>query len=195
MVMPLDTAQPHQFTDHPDDDVQPTWSPDATQLAFVSNRSGSWQLWVAGIKDGRRQGDPWQLTDSEATAMAPSWSPDGRLIAFLGQQGNSRDVFVVAPDAGSSPRQVTRDVQAAAVAWNPATDNLLVAAPWDEKNVSLRRYAPDGRDIGPTRYPIVFGENTQYTRFAVCPDGRLIVYVRQRLTGDVWLLESEEQPY
>jgi len=26
-------------------------------------------------------------------------------------------------------------------------------------------------------------------------DARPIVYVRQQLTGDVWLLESEEQPY
>jgi len=195
MVMSLSTGQPQQFTDHPDDDVQPTWSPDATQLAFISKRSGSWQLWIAGIKDGRPQGDPWQLTDWEATAMGPSWSPDGGLIAFLGHQGNRPDVFVVAPVAGSLPRRITRDVYAAAVAWNPATGNLLVAAPRDGKNVSLGRYSPAGQDLGPTRYPVVFGESTYYTRFAVCADGRLIVYVRQRLTGDVWLLESEEQPY
>jgi Tol biopolymer transport system component len=195
MTLSLSGGETHQFTDDPSDDVHPMWSPDGANLGFVSSRSGTWQIWIAAIQDGRRTGEPWQLSDLESTATFPSWSPDGKLVAFLAHQGNQSAVYVIEPRAGSTPRQITHNSRAAAVAWDPATGNLLVAAPWEETKVSLRRFSTDGSDLGPTRFPVEFGEKLNYTRFAVSVDGRLIVYVRQQLTGDVSLLESEEKPY
>jgi Tol biopolymer transport system component/DNA-binding winged helix-turn-helix (wHTH) protein len=68
------------FVDH-----LPDFSPDGRQVAFISNRTGSQQVWVADANGGSVR----QLTslpvDLEATW--PRWSPDGRRIAFSTEPG------------------------------------------------------------------------------------------------------------
>jgi dipeptidyl aminopeptidase/acylaminoacyl peptidase/uncharacterized protein (UPF0147 family) len=38
--------------------LSPIWSPDGKHLLFVSNRSGTYGLWAAGMKEGRPEGIP-----------------------------------------------------------------------------------------------------------------------------------------
>ncbi len=62
-------------------DGQPRWSPDGTQLAFVSKRGDKPQIYLlptAGIG-----GEARMLTNMENGAQNPDWSPDGTQIAFL----------------------------------------------------------------------------------------------------------------
>lgn len=56
----------------------PEYSPDGTSIAFMSDRNGWLELWVARA-DGS---DPRQLTWLHGEGGAPRWSPDGRQIAF-----------------------------------------------------------------------------------------------------------------
>jgi TolB protein len=58
-------------------DRAPGWSPHDRQIVFVSDRSGSDQIYLMGA-DGRRR---TRLT-SRGTNEDPASSPDGRLIAF-----------------------------------------------------------------------------------------------------------------
>lgn len=60
-------------------DGQPRWSPDGGSLAFVSNRTGTAQVWLLSM-DG---GEPTQVTSHPVGVHEPSWSPDGRRLAFL----------------------------------------------------------------------------------------------------------------
>jgi Tol biopolymer transport system component len=46
-----------------------TWAPDGRHLAFVSNRTGSRQLWVIDVETGRVR----QITRG-AEARLPAWS-------------------------------------------------------------------------------------------------------------------------
>ena len=59
----------------------PTLSPDGTIMAFVSDRSGTNQIWVKGLPNG----DAIQLTDGPLPADSPSWSPVSNAILFRRQ--------------------------------------------------------------------------------------------------------------
>jgi DNA-binding winged helix-turn-helix (wHTH) protein len=76
----------------------PQFSPDGKRLAFMSNRSGNWQIWVSG-SDGS---NPMQLTFGEGSGT-PRWSPDGRSIAY---DSGGRSIFVVSVDVRDAPRRL-----------------------------------------------------------------------------------------
>lgn len=64
-------------------DLYPAWAPDNKRFAFISNRSGSYQVYEMSVEGG----EPRQVT-SMATGVAPAglrWSPDGRSIAFASE--------------------------------------------------------------------------------------------------------------
>ena len=77
---------PRRITDGDWDDLQPAFSPDGREIAFVSNRSGERDqntvadLWIVG-RDG---GVPRRVTDERGSYGNPSWSPDGRWITGFG---------------------------------------------------------------------------------------------------------------
>lgn len=56
--------QVRRMSNHPATDVAPVWSPDGKRLAFLSNRDGSWGLYVLDVRSGQVQrivaaGDPY----------------------------------------------------------------------------------------------------------------------------------------
>ena len=71
----------------------PQFSPDGRRIAFMSDRSGPWQIWVSKV-DGS---DPVQLSHTDS-AGTPRWSPDGRLIAFDAPSDEGTSVYVISSD-------------------------------------------------------------------------------------------------
>ena len=67
-----------RLTDTPEDERNPTVSPDSQQVAFQRGRG---QLVVAGLSDGEI-GDKQVLLDGWATPNGVAWSPDSRWIAY-----------------------------------------------------------------------------------------------------------------
>jgi Tol biopolymer transport system component len=66
-------------------DTAPAWSPDGTQIAFISARSGNWELYLTQAATGEQT----RLTDQPSADVAPTWSPDGRQLAFLSNRGGA----------------------------------------------------------------------------------------------------------
>jgi len=64
-------------TSDTDQGPSPQFSPDGKRLAFMSDRNGTMEIWVAS-RDGS---NPFQLT-AVGGAGTPRWSPDGQSIAF-----------------------------------------------------------------------------------------------------------------
>ena len=79
-----------RLTDGPWDDISPSLSPDGTKIAFASNRSGYWDLYLLDIQSG----ETTRLTNTEAYDGSPSWSPDGAWIASETYYNNNLEIFV-----------------------------------------------------------------------------------------------------
>ena len=85
----------------------PEFSPDGKRIAFMSNRSGNWEIWVCD-SDGS---NPVQLTSFRgASVIFPRWSPDGGRIAFDSDaEGDGEFHIWVTSANGGKPRRMTTD--------------------------------------------------------------------------------------
>jgi Tol biopolymer transport system component/imidazolonepropionase-like amidohydrolase len=78
-LLTIGKAQPERLTDDPWVDIDPTWSPDGSKLAFASDRRGNgiMDIYVRDIKTGREE----RVTETEESLTAPVFSPDGKSLA------------------------------------------------------------------------------------------------------------------
>src|SRR5262245_42913011 len=96
------------------EESSPVWSPDGSQIAFVSKRGTgdldrheNTDVWVIDAKAGAQ---PRQLTTSTNEDNGPlSWSPDGKSIAYLAGEelkysAYSQNRLAVVPAAGGQPK-------------------------------------------------------------------------------------------
>ena len=79
------------------------YSPDGKQIAFVSDRTGQAEIWLAHA-DGTNQIQLTSLPSDQAGAL--SWSPDGQKIVFAWAAGGSPQVYTI-PVTGGKPLQLT----------------------------------------------------------------------------------------
>src|SRR5215216_3908658 len=96
------STPPRQFTAGPND-AQPRWSPDGTQLAFVSKRDDDKrQLYVIPVAGG----EPRRLTELKEDVGEPAWSPDGTRIAFTARVPDA--AYAEEDDKRRAPRRFRR---------------------------------------------------------------------------------------
>lgn len=79
-VVPTQAGDPLQFTTGDQVDTKPRWSPDSSQIAFLSNRENEkqFQLYLIPFKGGEAQ----KLTDEKGTFNFIKWSPDGKNLLY-----------------------------------------------------------------------------------------------------------------
>lgn len=86
-------------------EFNPQYSPNGKRIAFISDRSGSLEIWgcdSAGL-------NPLQLTSfGDGTTGSPRWSPDSRKIVFDARPQGQADIYVISEDGGV-PRRLTTE--------------------------------------------------------------------------------------
>ncbi len=71
--------------------MSPTWSPDGTQVAYLSFETNLPRIYVQEIATGQRR----QITDFPGINSSPVWSPDGTKLAMVLSKDGSPDVYVM----------------------------------------------------------------------------------------------------
>jgi serine/threonine protein kinase len=97
------------------EDASPAFSPDGQRIAFASNRSGRFEIYVCG-GDGS---NPVQLTSMKAPDTGtPAWAPDGKQIAFDSRLEGHSDIFVINAEGGSPHRLTTEPYDNELPSWS-----------------------------------------------------------------------------
>ena len=100
------------FVDNPNDDQPPTrltasisdiglhWSPDGGMLAYMSNVTGNWEIYLLSTTGGIVV-----LTDNPASDGLPAWAPDGSGLAFVSNRDGGWGLYLMGPN-GQDPHKI-----------------------------------------------------------------------------------------
>lgn len=84
-----------ELLDAPDDiDYSPRWSPDGSQILFISNRAENMEIFSMN-PDGS---EITQVTDGADPVSGAAWSPDGEQIVFVYGKGPNTDLYIINKD-------------------------------------------------------------------------------------------------
>ncbi|MBL8146480.1 MAG: PD40 domain-containing protein [Anaerolineae bacterium] len=110
------------LSQHAAHDWIPAWSPDGSQVAFVSTRDGNAEIYVVPFScaEARRCGHAARrLTENSTADLDPAWSPDGRVIAFVRGDSSRSQIYTVELDSGIVQPVTSGDLSRRAPAWMP----------------------------------------------------------------------------
>jgi len=113
-----------QLTTDPASDIQPEVSPDGRHVAFASNRSGSWEIYLMRT-DGK---SIRQLTRGGGDNLHPSWSPDGSRVVYCcrSDQSGQWDMWIVSLSAPLARQYVGNGLFPV---WSPKEDIIAYQRP------------------------------------------------------------------
>ena len=212
VVSNIDGTNTRRITNNNHFDNFPVWSPDGSQIAFISdldpdhdalNTGG--RLMVYTLETGELEDiTPW---DSRIVAPhPPAWSPDGGYIAFLSYDGDieydekgwPRDppgAYTLDLDIGWE--SVISESAFSEPSWSPDGSRIALAAPL-AKGAGLFTFDPDGSDPVFVAYIADrVNHRTWLNRVYWSPDGSRIMFTGSAYSDpyDPYAFESWGQPY
>jgi Tol biopolymer transport system component/DNA-binding winged helix-turn-helix (wHTH) protein len=118
-------------------DALPRYSPDGARVAFVSERSGQPELWVADTSGE----NVVRLTTIGSVRGLPAWSPNGDAIAVERGAGTGSELWIVDPARQNATRVPLALRDALAPSWSPDGRSLYVSSRqngrWDVFRVAV----------------------------------------------------------
>jgi Tol biopolymer transport system component/DNA-binding winged helix-turn-helix (wHTH) protein len=169
-------------TSDTDQGPAPQFSPDGKKLAYMSDRSGTMEIWVSN-RDGS---NPFQLT-AVGVAGTPRWSPDSQSIVFDANSADSRKILSISV-RGGAPQVLTPDkFESEVPSWS-----------YDGKWIYFG--STRGGDLQVWKVPVAGGSPVQVTRQGghaalESLDGKIVYYAKNPMADpEIWQVPVEGGP-
>ena len=157
-----------------------TWSPDGRYIAYSSDRTGKFDIWVQQVSGG----NPVQITKGPGQNWQPDWSPDGKYIVYRSEEGDG-GIFVIPALGGAG---LERKIASFGYypKWSPDSSQVLLQANFAA--VGSNRFYIGELDGSPPREVLAdfVAQNNLWPASATWhPDGKRIT---------IWAGESQPGP-
>lgn len=154
-----------RLTATPGADVNPTWSPDGSKIAFSGDRNGNRDIYVMDA-DGT---NVVRLTTDSAGDYYPSWSTTGR-IAFVSERDGNAEIYVMDTDGSNQSRLTTDPALDSDPAWSPDGSRIAFRS---KRTGNGDIYLMNANGSGVTQLTVNLYPDMQP---AWSPDGKKIIY-------------------
>jgi serine/threonine protein kinase/dipeptidyl aminopeptidase/acylaminoacyl peptidase len=120
----------HRLTDDVAQDIVPRWSPNGQWIAFLSDRSGKYEIWKVR-PDG--SGLAQMTHEPGREVIAPVWSPDGSKLLYQIRNVNSYIIDADRPGADQTPQSLAGQPPPGFIPWDWSPDGMLLVG-WQPLN-------------------------------------------------------------
>ena len=157
-------------TDH---NFLPAFSPDGSQVAFMSNRDGNPDLYVVNADGtGMRR-----LTNHPMIDTSPTWSPNGQQVAFTSDRTGAPQIYVIGAD-GTGLRRLTYETYCDRPTWSPPPFNEVAYSSKTGPGHDIKVLDLATNEVRQLTYGLGSNESPSYS-----PNGRHVAFMSTRGSG------------
>jgi len=170
---PVEEGDLRQITDGPARDKDPEYSPDGKSIAFVSDRSGREEIYVAAA-DGT--GEPQKITDHDTLKFSLAWSPNSKEIAFTASDNKLRKYVLETKQ--TSEMTSSKYGNLSAPVWSPDGKWIAFAKADQTRTNDVYLIPSAGGEERKVTFDSYTDVNPQFS-----PDGRKLYFIRSEGGG------------
>ncbi len=184
-VHSMETGKPVTFPRWRGTNSSPAWSPDSSQIMFMSSMHGDPELFVTDASGGHLK----RITYSAGADTSPAWNPKtGQQVAFVSDRGGIPQLYLMNAD-GSNPEKLAMPDMGYVIdpAWSP--NGQLLAFSWRRPNGNFDIYV---MDVATRQIIELTRDAGRNERPSWAPDGRHIVFESTRAgTRQIWTMLAD----